>query len=338
MDADIDNLVKSCTVCQQSRPAPAVAPSHSWEWPSEPWSRLHLDFMGPFMAHMFLILVDAHSKWIDVHQMQSITSTNTIEKLRVIFATHGLPWKVVTDNRSSFTSKEFRTFTSTNGITHVTTAPYHPSSNGLSRSQRAVQTIKRGLKATKGDSLQEHLSKFLFTYPTHEQPQKNQAKQAASHDNSKPLRSLSVGDFVYTIAKDLSSSPLIWIPGTIVKVTGPLSCHVKLNDGSVIRRHVDAVCTCQPITDSPPLRDSPLSQEALYFLNRIPPTELTSCTSDATFNSIPSYYAYCLFTLSLGGKCGNALPENSFIHHYCAYMLNIPHGFIHFLYLMCMSL
>ena len=152
MDAEIDNLVKACSVCQQSRPAPAVAPLHSWEWPSELWSRLHLDFAGPFMGHMFLILMDAHSKWLDVHLMQSITSANTIEKLRMVFATHGLPRKVVTDNGSSL---EFRTFMSKNGITHVTTAPYHPSSNGLA--ERAVQTVKRGLKATKGDSLQERL-------------------------------------------------------------------------------------------------------------------------------------------------------------------------------------
>ena len=63
MDQEINNLVKSCSVCQESRPAPAVAPLHSWEWPTEPWSRLHLDFAGPFLGHIILILVDAHSKW-----------------------------------------------------------------------------------------------------------------------------------------------------------------------------------------------------------------------------------------------------------------------------------
>ena len=126
MDAEIDNLVKSCPVCQQSRPAPTVAPFHSWEWPSELWSRLHLDFAGPFMSHMLLILVDANSKWLDAHLMQSISSAKIIEKLRMVFAAHGLPRKVVTDNGSSFTSEEFHTFMSENGITHVTTAPYHP--------------------------------------------------------------------------------------------------------------------------------------------------------------------------------------------------------------------
>ena len=54
--------------------------------------------------------MDAHSKWLDVRPMSSITSTKTIEQLRVIFSTHGLPRKVVTDNGPSFTSKEFKQF------------------------------------------------------------------------------------------------------------------------------------------------------------------------------------------------------------------------------------
>ncbi len=162
MDAQITDMVKTCPVCQESRPSPAPAPLHPWEWPSQHWSRLHLDFAGPFLGKMYLVLIDARSKWIDVHIMPSITSAQTIEKLRIVFATHGLPRKVVTDNGPSFTSEEFRTFLSNNGVTHVTTAPYHPSSNGLA--ERAVQTFKQGLKRTSGATIQERLSKFLFQY------------------------------------------------------------------------------------------------------------------------------------------------------------------------------
>ena len=107
MDVQIMDMVKSCPVYQESRPSPTVAPLHPWEWPSQPWSRIHLDFAGPFLGHMFLIIVDAHSKWLDVYQMKTITSTKTIKKLREVFATHGLPRKVVTDNGPSFTSEEF---------------------------------------------------------------------------------------------------------------------------------------------------------------------------------------------------------------------------------------
>ena len=85
-------------------------------------------------------------------------------------------------------------------------------------------------------------SRFDRLFPDLQQHvQKKQAEQAASHNNSQPLRSFKVGHLVYT--KDFSSTPLIWIPGTVAKVTGPLSYHIELGDGRVVRRHVDAVHT-----------------------------------------------------------------------------------------------
>ena len=47
---------------------------------------------------MFLVLVDAHSKWLEVVPVSGATSTVTIEKLRAIFAIHGLPKSIDTDN------------------------------------------------------------------------------------------------------------------------------------------------------------------------------------------------------------------------------------------------
>ena len=91
MDFDIEQYVKDCHTCQSQCPQPSLAPVHFWDIPQQPWNRLHLDFAGPFLGHMYLILVDAHSKWIDVVLMHTITSANTIEKLQSIFAIHGLP-------------------------------------------------------------------------------------------------------------------------------------------------------------------------------------------------------------------------------------------------------
>jgi len=81
MNEDIEDVAKRCPSCQQISSSPPRAPLHSWEWPSQPWSRLHLDFAGPFMGHMYLIIVNAHSKWLDVQIMQFITAEKTIEKL-----------------------------------------------------------------------------------------------------------------------------------------------------------------------------------------------------------------------------------------------------------------
>ena len=197
MDGEIDNLVKSCSVCQQSRPAPAVAPLHSWEWPSGPWN---LNFAGPFMGHMFLLIMDAHSKWLDVHH--PFPPPTLLKRVARVFAIHGLPHKVVTDNGSSFSSKDYM---SSNGIIHVTTAPYHPASNGLVVKRNFPNSfLTTVLLLTRPWELhlrnyQRLRSRFDRLFPDLQgRVQKKQAEQAASHNNSKPLRSFKIGDSVYT--------------------------------------------------------------------------------------------------------------------------------------------
>ena len=100
LDGDIEEKVKSCQVCQLQRVAPAAAPLHPWEWPEKPWSRIHIDHAGPFMGQLFLIVIDAYSKWIEVYPTSSAGAIASIEKLRQAFANHGLPEMVVSDNGS----------------------------------------------------------------------------------------------------------------------------------------------------------------------------------------------------------------------------------------------
>ena len=66
MDSNIEVVVKTCSVCQSQHPTPPSAPIQPWRWPCKAWSRFHLDFAGPFMGHMFLIIVDAYSEWLKV--------------------------------------------------------------------------------------------------------------------------------------------------------------------------------------------------------------------------------------------------------------------------------
>ena len=65
------------------------------------------------------------------------------------------PEMVVTDNGTSFTSKEFEFFLEANGIRHLTLSPYHPASNGLA--ERTVQIVKQGLKKVTQGTLTTHL-------------------------------------------------------------------------------------------------------------------------------------------------------------------------------------
>ena len=77
LDKDIESLGRSCDSCQAVKSNPATAPLHPWVWPDTPWARIHVDFAGPFLGKMFLVVVDAHSKWPEVLLMQSTTSMRT---------------------------------------------------------------------------------------------------------------------------------------------------------------------------------------------------------------------------------------------------------------------
>ena len=114
-----------CTIHQN---APASGPVHPWAQTERPWTRLNMDFAGPFLGQYFLIVVDAFSKWLEVERTSSITARETIKKLQRIFAIHE---EVVTDNGPGFISAEFGQLMKGHGIKHITISPYHPATNGL---------------------------------------------------------------------------------------------------------------------------------------------------------------------------------------------------------------
>ena len=201
-------------------------------------------------------------------------SAVTIEHLQAIFATHGLREVLVTDNGSVFCSAEFNKFTSNNGIRHIKTAPYHPSSNGLA--ERAVQTFKMGMKKQMNGTIKTKLSRFLFQYritphtttgvtPAElllsRQPRthldlalpsvesrviKQQERQATYKNQHSRPRVYHEQDAV--LVRNFSTGPP-WLSGTIINSAGPRSFEIKLTDGRVIRRHVDHIRSREPAVE-----------------------------------------------------------------------------------------
>ena len=162
MDRELEEMVQKCDTCQLHNKSPPAAPLHLWEWPEKLWTLIHIDYAGPFLGKMFLVAVDATSMWIETHTMNSTTSTATACKLREIFAEHELPEILISDNGPNFTTEEFETCMRKNGIVHISSAPYHPASNGLA--ERAVQTVKSGITKTAGDIVDTKLQRLLFDY------------------------------------------------------------------------------------------------------------------------------------------------------------------------------
>ena len=112
LDSDIQSTVQKCDVCQSNRGNPPKAPLHPWEWPSDHGHDFTLTMHGP----LFLIVVDAYSKWINVQIVPSTSAEATIAALRPIFSTFGLPQQMVSDNGTGFTSVQFQKFFSQNGV------------------------------------------------------------------------------------------------------------------------------------------------------------------------------------------------------------------------------
>ena len=130
LDKDTENLRKSCENWQAVKSNPTAVPLHPWVWPHAPGTRIHVDYAGPFLRKMFLVVVDAPSKWPEVQIMNSTTSQSTTEAMRTLFGHYELPTQLVSDNGSQFISTEFVHFLRLNGVKRIQSAPYHPSSIG----------------------------------------------------------------------------------------------------------------------------------------------------------------------------------------------------------------
>ena len=290
LDKDLETLVNSCSLCLENRHMPSKADLHPWEWPKNPWHRLHIDYAGPVDGNYFLVVVDAHSKWVDIHKTTGTSTKDTIKWLCRSFSNFGLPVSIVSDNGPCFTSEEFRLFMKNCGIRHITSAVYKPATNGLA--ERMVQTFKSSLKKST-EPIQITLDRFLFNYrmtphsttgvspaelmfgrklrcrldllwPTlSDKVAAKQQGQRKNHTNVPRKVDLSISDPI--MIRNYAQRGSRWLPATVNEKTGPLSYRCKLSDGGVVKRHQDQI-HLRSRSPPPPLRrilPPPLHEENL---------------------------------------------------------------------------
>lgn len=124
IDNRIEQLVQQCSRCASVAKAPSKTTLSSWPAASKPWSRIHIDYAGPFLEKKFLVVVDAFSKWPEIIIQPQTTSLHTIAKLRELFACFGVPDVLVSDNGTQFTSKSFNDFCAINGVKLIHSPPF----------------------------------------------------------------------------------------------------------------------------------------------------------------------------------------------------------------------
>ena len=319
LDKDLEFLVNSCSECLEKRPMPRKAELHPWEWPNHPWHRIHVDYAGPVRGKYFLVVVDAHSKWVEVFPSNGPTANDTIKHLRHCFSTFGLPVSLVSDNGSCFTSSLFQEFLVSNGIRHITTAVYKPATNGLA--ERMVQTFKRSF-ASSTDSLEVFLDKFLFKYritphgttgvspaemmfkrrvrhrldllfPADQITSRVAHKQEVQRSSRASSRVIDINPGDPVMVRNYMSGSK-WLPATVDTKSGPLSYRCELPDGRIIKRHQDQIHSRQITPYSEKTAETPVSsvvppavQNELPFVESSPleSVEVRPCESEVPSTS-----------------------------------------------------
>ena len=100
--AEIQQSVSKCLICCKTRLQPAE-PLLPTSFPIFPWQKVATDlFDGKGIT--YLLVVDYYSRFIEIAKLSTTTSSDVIRHLKSIFAHHGIPEVVISDNGPQYSS------------------------------------------------------------------------------------------------------------------------------------------------------------------------------------------------------------------------------------------
>lgn len=266
IDKDLENWIKSCEVCRenQSNPSKVIG---SWPPTTYPFQRIHVDFCHPNNSN-YLVVIDSFTKWMEVSEVKSLTTSNVIIELEKMFSKFGMPYTIVSDNGTCFTSKQFSEFCNNNGIVHITSPAYHAPSNG--QAENSVRIFKKmfekelveNSKQDSKSSLEHILQKILYVNRNSVHTKTNKTpyemmfsrKPILRWDMLKPSYNhvhnkheinpkFKIGQNVYI--KSFHGKGSKWQRGKIVRILGKSVFDVKIENGRIIKSHENHMTAAQ---------------------------------------------------------------------------------------------
>jgi len=283
----IEEMINSCITCRNNGPE-VKQPLRPIETPARPWQVIASDLFH-FKGKNYLLVVDLYSRYPEFALLRSMTSQEVIKHLKSIFARHGIPELMISDNGGQYASEEFKRFAAHYQFRAVTSSPMYPRANGAA--ERMVQTMKNilekspdpylGLLAYRTSPLSTGFSpaqlmmnrELRSTVPAITSPSNDirhtehykrneiyKKRMKENHDSRhqvKELSRLSAGDKVYI--RDMQRTGIVQqeFPGT-------RSYNVE-SEGNQIRRNRSALIYNPPPKGDPPesaVTRSPLVTES----------------------------------------------------------------------------
>ena len=157
--------LEHCLACQVISAPNLPEPLQSLPMPNRPWDKVKIDFYGPLPSgHYALVVIGCYSRFPEVEILKSTAAQKVIPKLDSIFARHGIPSQVTSDNGPPFQSCEFKQYMNTMGIKHTTSTPLWPQGNA--EAETFMKPLGKAIRTAHLEKRpwQQELSKFLLNY------------------------------------------------------------------------------------------------------------------------------------------------------------------------------
>ena len=142
LSKQLEELLKSCSECckVQNQRAEPLIPS---TLPKLPWQKVGTDLFE-WKKNIYLLIVDYYSHFIEISQLNRTTAEDVILHTKSIYARHGIPEVVVSNNGPQYSAEVYARFAREYQFEHITSSPHYPQING--EAEHAVHTVKHLLK------------------------------------------------------------------------------------------------------------------------------------------------------------------------------------------------
>ena len=162
INSDIKHLIESCPTCQHCHPQEPQQLFKPTSAPEYPWHLLSTDYFH-FDGSEYLVVTDYYSKMPIIRRIPAsqCNTSKTISVLKELFAEHGIPEVLCTDNGPQFANALFTGFATDWKFDHNTSSPRNPRSNG--QAEAAVKTVKGLLTHAKCPGQDPHLALLAYS-------------------------------------------------------------------------------------------------------------------------------------------------------------------------------
>ena len=106
LSTQLVQMIKNCRECCKERSQPAE-PLITLKLPELPFQKIGTD-LSEWEKRTYLLVVDYYSRYIEIALLKRTTSSEVITHLKSIFARHGIPELIVSDNGPHYSVKSFR--------------------------------------------------------------------------------------------------------------------------------------------------------------------------------------------------------------------------------------